>query len=240
MPVKRTLEPELLDSLPPGHPDALHNRRDLRLTNTLLGNHRWFARMLPPLVRPGEVALELGAGTGELAARLAARAVAVDGLDVWPAPPRWPEERTWHVSDLRTFGGYEPYPVVLGNLIFHQFSDAELRCLGAKLQPAARVIVASEPSRRRMSQLLYHVFGRLLGANHVSLHDAHVSIAAGFRNRELPQALGLGSEWHIRCATTVLGMYRMVAVRRPVRAGEPPPPPHAARPPRNQTGNRSA
>ena len=29
----------------------------------------------------------------------------------------------------------------------------------------------------------------LLGANHVSLHDAHVSIAAGFLGDELPRAL---------------------------------------------------
>jgi len=38
------LQAELLDSLPPDHPDALHNRRDLRLTNALMGNSRWFQR----------------------------------------------------------------------------------------------------------------------------------------------------------------------------------------------------
>jgi hypothetical protein len=60
----RTLQPELLDSLPSDHPDARHSRRDLRVINRLMGNHRWFARTLPPLVRAGEHALELGAGNG--------------------------------------------------------------------------------------------------------------------------------------------------------------------------------
>jgi len=53
----RILEPEILDSLPPDHPDALHNRRDLRLTNRLAGNFRWFARTLPRLVGPQQAAL---------------------------------------------------------------------------------------------------------------------------------------------------------------------------------------
>ena len=211
----RTHQPELLDSLPPQHPDALHNRRDLRLTNRLMGNHRWLARALPPRLRPGELVLELGAGTGELAGRLGAAGVSVDGLDLWPRPKNWPASRTWHAADLRTFTDFGRYAVVVGNLILHQFTDAELATLGRKLQQKARLIVACEPARRRLSQVLYRVLGPLFGANHVSLHDAHVSIAAGFCGQELPHALGLDAaawEWH--CATTALGAYHMVARRR--------------------------
>lgn len=211
----RLLEPEWLDSLPPDHPDAVHNRRDLRLTNWVLGNHRWIARTLRAHLRPGEIILEVGAGTGELGHRLAAAGHAVDGLDLWPRPPGWPEQRAWHVADLRAFGGYAHYPVVIGNLIFHQFSDEELAALGAVLRRSARVIVASEPHRRRISQVLYRTLGPLFGANRVSLHDAHVSIAAGFRGEDLPRALGLHPDaWDIRCEATLLGAYRMVAVAR--------------------------
>jgi len=212
----RTLQPELLDSLPPRHPDALHNRRDLRLTNRIMGNHRWFVRTLPPLLRPGEVALELGAGTGELGIRLAGRSVPVDGLDLWPRPEGWPEARAWHAADLRGFAGYENHAAVFGNLIFHQFTGDELAALGAKLRRHARVILACEPARRRRSQALYRVFAPLLGANHVSLHDAQVSIAAGFCRDELPRALGLNdTDWDCRCTTTALGACRMIAIRRP-------------------------
>lgn len=214
--MQRTLAPELLDSLPADHPDALHNRRDLRLTNFILGNQRWFARTLPRVLLPGERLLELGAGTGELALTLARRGFAVDALDLWPAPRDWPAERTWHVADLRAFDRYADYSVIAGNLIFHQFSADDLAALGARLRTHARVIVACEPARRRSSQLLFRTLAPLLGANHVSLHDAHVSIAAGFRGDELPRALGLDlPAWHVRISTTLLGISRLVAIRRP-------------------------
>ena len=213
--LQRTLQPELLDSLPPDHPDALHNRRDLRLTNGVMGSHRWIARHVPPLLRPGERVLEIGAGTGELGRKLARAGVAVDGLDLWPRPPDWPAERLWHRADLREFDGYGGYTVFIGNLIFHQFSDEELGKLGRALARTARVIVASEPARQRRSQVLFRSFAPLFRANHVSLHDAHVSIAAGFLGDELPRALGLRPEtWEIGCTVTTLGNYRMTAVRR--------------------------
>lgn len=213
--MQRLLQPELLDSLPTDHPAALHNRRDLRLTNQIAGNHRWLARTLAPRLQTGELALELGAGTGELGLRLHAAGMAVDGLDLWPRPVSWPAARAWHVADLRTFDGFEGYAAVCGNLIFHQFSDRDLAALGARLGPAVRVILACEPARRRLSQWLYRAIGPLLGANYVSLHDAHVSIAAGFRGHELARALGLDeAKWEVRQSTTWLGVYQLIAVRR--------------------------
>jgi hypothetical protein len=212
----RRLQPELLDSLPADHPDALHNRRDLRLTNRVLGSHRWLTRLLGRRLAAGVVALELGAGTGELGESLARRGVNTDGLDLWPRPARWPAARAWHVADLRAFAGFGAYAAVFGNLIFHQFTERELRTLGDRIRRTTRLIVACEPHRRRLSQVLYRALAPLCGANHVSLHDAHVSIAAGFRRDELPRALGLATdEWEISCTTTMLGSYRMLATRRP-------------------------
>jgi hypothetical protein len=211
----RTLTPELLDSLPPSHPDALHSRRDLRWINWAMGNHRWFARTLPPLLHRGESALELGAGTGELGLRLLARGVAVDGLDYCPRPARWPQARGWHVGDLRHFPHYAGYAAVCGNLILHHCTDAELAELGATLRRSVRLILVSEPTRSPRSQRLIALAGRALGASRVTLHDAHVSIAAGFVGDELPRLLGLDpAEWEISCSTTFLGACRMRARRR--------------------------
>jgi 2-polyprenyl-3-methyl-5-hydroxy-6-metoxy-1,4-benzoquinol methylase len=214
--MQRALQPELLDSLPPHHPDALHNRRDIRLTNRILGNFRWLERAVPPLIRPGERTLEIGAGTGELGHRLARRGVAVDGLDLWPRPGDWPADRAWHQEDLRRFDRYGDYDVILGNLIFHQFSEHDLAALGEKLRRRARVIVACEPQRRRTSQIFYRLLAPLFGANHVSLHDAHVSIAAGFCGNELSRSLGLeGGAWRIHARASPLGVHRLIAVRNP-------------------------
>ncbi len=213
--MQRQLQPELLDSLPADHPDALHNRRDLRLVNLVMGNHRWFDRTLPRTVRSEERVLEIGAGTGELGLRLAAHGHAVDGLDLWPRPANWPADCEWHRESLLTFVGYGRYQAVIGNLIFHQFSAPDLASLGGLLREGVRVIIACEPLRRKFSQTLYGVAAPLLGANHVSRHDGHVSIAAGFRDDELPQMLGLDStSWAWQCTATVLGAYRMIAVRR--------------------------
>ena len=189
--MRRTLEPEILDTLSPDDPAALHNRRDLRIINAFMGNHRWLERELRRRLRPGERVLEIGAGTGELGRRLAAAGIAADGLDLWPRPADWPAASAWHRADLREFEGYGGYDVVVANLILHQFSEAELSGLGRRLAGRPRLILASEPSRQRLSQFFCAALGPVLGANFVTRHDSRVSIDAGFLDAELPGALGL-------------------------------------------------
>jgi SAM-dependent methyltransferase len=214
--MSRALQPELLDTLPPGHPDAQHSRRDLRTINWLMGNHRWLTSALLR-GRPSSAAvLELGAGTGELGARINTHGVAIDGLDLGPRPAAWPDGGNWHQADLRDFQQYDSYPVVIGSLIFHHFSDHELRNLGRQLGAHARLILACEPARLRRSQRLIRVLGPLFRANRVTMHDAIVSIAAGFCADELPRLLGLdASTWQWSCVSGPFGAYRFAATRRP-------------------------
>ena len=212
--MNRALEPELLDSLPHDHPDAVHNRRDLRVINGFMRNRSWFERTLPALLRPGETVLEIGAGTGEMGIALNARGIPVDGLDLWPRPKGWPAGRQWHQADLKkTFPGYGAYGAVIGNLILHQFStEAELRAWARVIRRGRRASWSpASPQRRRLSQTMMAALGPLLGANHVTLHDARVSISAGFQGDELPLALGLADgSWDYSCTTTALGALRMV------------------------------
>jgi SAM-dependent methyltransferase len=211
----RKIRPEILDSLPPDHPDARASRRDLRLINRIMGNHRWIESVLPPFLRPGERVLELGAGDGELGRRLAARGIQVDGLDIGPRPDDWPPGRAWHRGNLREFDGYGKYAAVVGNLIFHHFDSGSLADLGRRLEPAVRIVVACEPSRSRLSQFLFGALGPVFGANRVTRHDGRVSIAAGFRGGDLARALGLDkASWNCKCRSTLLGAHRLVAIRR--------------------------
>ncbi len=212
--MERRLAPEILDLLPPGHSDAQHSRRDLRLTNRIMGNWRWFEQSLPTRLRPGESVLEIGAGTGELGRQLQGANLAVDGLDLWPRPSGWPDGRRWHQTRAEEFSEWERYPVVIGNLIFHQFDHETLLRLGTHLERHCRMILACEPLRRRSSQWLFAAAARVFGANHVTRHDARVSIAAGFRGDELPRLLGLTpSHWQWQVQPTALGAYRIIARR---------------------------
>jgi len=212
--MRRSLQPEILDTLAPDDPAALHNRRDLRIFNRVMGNPRWIERALLRQLQPGDRVLELGSGTGELGRRLQGAGVPVDGLDLWPRPPDWPAERAWHQSDLRTFAGFADYDVIVANLILHQFTEPELADLGRRLRLGPRLLLACEPRRHRLSRWLCAVFAPLVGANYVTRHDARVSIDAGFRSAELAQALGLaGPKWSLRCHTTFLGAYRLSALR---------------------------
>ena len=213
--VQRRLVPELLDSLPPDHPDALHSRRDLRVINRVMGNAPWFRAALAVRARPGERVLELGSGTGELADVLRPVAPLFDGIDRVPRPPAWPENARWHQTDIQAFTGWNDYPVVIGNLILHHFDDNALRTLGNAISPHARLLIFSEPTRKRLNQLIWNLAAPLGGANHVTRHDGRVSIAAGFLRDELPQTLGLDPAlWSWRITHSWLGAYRMIAERR--------------------------
>lgn len=211
----RTIQPELLDTLPPENPDALHSRRDLRVINRFMGNHRWLQRALKKNVRTGERILEIGAGTGDLALRLQRAGLAAEGLDLLPSPRDWPNTFGWHSADLKNFDRYAEFPVIIGNLVFHHLEDAELVELGARIRPGARLILACEPARSRVSQRLFRLFSPLFAPSHVTVHDAHVSIAGGFTGNELPVALGLSqTDWIVKCSVSLFGGYRMIATRR--------------------------
>lgn len=220
--MKRLVQPEILDSLPEGHPDAVANRRDLRLINAIMGNFRWFCRELPPLLRPDDRLLELGAGTGELGLSLypslRGKIAGYCGIDFWSRPASWPEEWEWEQANLLTFERYAQFTVILANLILHQFEAPDLRRLGNKIRDGRpRVILASEPARRRVHQHQL-IWLRPLGLHPVSRHDGHISIAAGFRGKELAELLGLAApDWQAASWTGLLGSHRTMAIRHESR-----------------------
>jgi hypothetical protein len=215
--MQRQVQPELLDQLAPNDPDAQHNRRDLRFFNAVMGNHRWIERVVNGHLRMGDRLLELGAGEGDLGLRLRkgwhTRRIPYAGLDLWPRPAQWPETWDWRREDIAAFPDYANYNVILGNLILHQFEDKVLEELGRRWREQARLLVFCEPARSRL-HLAQLPLAWAAGINHVSSHDARVSIIGGFRGRELPRLLGVDEPpWKISIRRTFLGAYRMVAVR---------------------------
>lgn len=213
--MKRTLTPELLDSLQADSPAAIHSRRDLVWFNRLLGADRWWARTLPALVahHPEKNGLEIGAGDGRLARRHA-----LDALDLCPAPPNWPSAQSWHQADVFSFGDWPRYPLIVANLFLHHFDTAQMKQLGQIWNDSAEIIVACEPRRVRIFQTGFALLCAVIRAHAVSRHDGRVSIEAGFRHDELPVLLGLDPDhWQWQISQHPLGTTRMIARRRDPR-----------------------
>lgn len=209
----RRVQPELLDSLPFHHPDAIRSRRDIRLINGLMGNFRWLRGQLSRQLRPGDRVLELGAGDGTLTRSLLSRRILrpdqLLALDLHPPPPDWPAAATWLQQDL--FAGPLPEAdIVIANLFLHHFEDSQLARLGELISPRTRLLLLSEPERRRRylwtGPLLRYVF-RL---NHVTVYDMRVSIRAGFRSSELIDSLQLQS-WRTQQSHSLFGAHRVIA-----------------------------
>ncbi len=209
------LTAEILDDLPPDHPDAISSRRDLRYFNATLGNWRWLRKEMPRRVQSGERVLEIGAGAGELGGAMRSRGLRWDGLDRVPRPAGWPSDATWHQGDVFDFDGWSDYDVVVGNLFFHHFESAQLAALGERLRRHSRLIVAADLRRGQMQCALFSIYARAIRANRVSLHDGTLSIRAGFRGNELGTGLQLHPHvWKTQLEPGSLFAYRWMAERR--------------------------
>ena len=212
----RTIEPELLDALADDHPDALASRRDLLKVNWIMGNHHWMLRTLKKERKPGERICEIGAGDGALSRKIVQNAICspteLHAVDLASQPKNWPQGATWHQGDL--FATQLPdCEILIANLFLHHFRPEQLAQLGARLSPVTRLILAAEPARYRIHQITGGVISRLLRMHYVTRYDMQVSIRAGFRCDELPQSLGLGSDWRFEGGCTMFGANRVVMRR---------------------------
>lgn len=201
--MRRSLAPEILDELAADDPAAIRSRRDLQRVNWWMGNAAWIAKSLREcLPAPPKRILELGGGDGTLMLQVARRLETswrkpvdlflLDRQDIVEGQTRdefarlgWsihvlPKELKHWMTNPREPGA----EVIIANLFLHHFSDEVLRSLFRSISQTASVFVACEPKRWWMSLCSVKLLW-LIGCNHVTRHDARVSIRAGFRDREL-------------------------------------------------------
>ena len=221
--MKRIVEPEILDSLPHTHPDALESRGDIRFLNSLMGSFAWVRQQLSRHADPGERIAELGAGDAGLIRYIAGRHPALanqwTGLDLAPPPPDGlPAGARWVQGDF--FAQQEAgrvlqqSQVIVANLILHHFQDDQLVALSRQFK-SARVLIISEPARHTIHHWKGRLVDAILGFNYVTMYDMGCSIRAGFRTGELPGLLGLDpTAWDIWESHSFFGACRLLAVRR--------------------------
>lgn len=202
--MRRTLVPELLDELPHDDPRAIRSRGDLRRINWIMLQAPIMAdllrRHLPPGAGPEARLVEIGAGDGTPALRLARRLASelprahLVLLDI--APTARPEmldgirDAGWSVEvvtadavDWLERAG-APSDAVLCNLFLHHFEGEALDRLMAAIARRAYLLAATEPRRDLPSLVAARLTG-LIGANDVTRHDAPASVRAGFAADEL-------------------------------------------------------
>lgn len=234
--MKRLVQPELLDTLPPDDPRAIHSRRDLRRVNWWMGNPGIMARALLDCSQqlPKQIT-ELGAGdgnfllqvvrkfrTGKTFSRsdtLPAKALLLDQQKNVSAKTRRAfAEAGWRaetiVADVFDWSqdGCAKH-VVIANLFLHHFENERLAELLGKISLNAKLFVAIEPRR-----LAWPAFvGKLLwfiGCNEVTRHDAVVSIRAGFFGNELSVLWPDKTNWQLTERRAGLFSHLFIARRK--------------------------
>ncbi len=230
--MERCVEPELLDALPAHDPQAVGSRRDLVKVNASMGNARIMARALGRAVEKCEARriAEIGAGDGQFGLNVARRLgrsfcgtsiVAVDRANAARSQIRDAlQQLGWNVEfvaadvfDWVQQPVVRPWNAIVANLFLHHFSKPQLTELFREVAERTQVFIAVEPRRSgfclQFSRLLW-----LLGCNHVTRHDAPVSVRAGFAGQELSQLWPTGEGWLLEERSAGLFSHLFVARRR--------------------------
>jgi hypothetical protein len=194
--MKRVVQPEILDELPPDDPCAMRSRRDLRRVNAWMGNHSIMAGTLKDIsIGVPRQITELGCGDGDFLLQVARMTnwqnVDATLLDLqqnvsaetlagfsklgWRAKAVVADVLDWPQSTVEA---------VVANLFLHHFEDGELKELLRIIAARAKLFIAVEPERLHFSFACAQML-RLIGCGKVTRHDAEKSIAAGFVHTEI-------------------------------------------------------
>ena len=214
--MERDVQPELLDELPADDPRAIQSRKDLRKINAWMGHAGTVSRLLSGALgnRPPQSIVELGSGDGTLLLKLAkrfasrwkpSRVVLVDRQPAVTAATRnafaslgWPVE----FAEMDVFEWLErstaaSTDVTLATLFLHHFVDRDLQTLLHRIAAHTRVFVACEPRRSGLALAATRLLP-VIGCNHVTRHDARISVRAGFSGRELSRLWPSGELWQLQ------------------------------------------
>ncbi len=177
-----------------------------------MGHGGVVTRALRAAPAPPRLIVELGAGDGTFLLRLArrlrlqagVRATLVDRRPAVSADTRKGFEAAGWAIDVCETDVFEwlcrarpeTADATIANLFLHHFREGELaHMLNLAAQQTTRFI-ACEPRRSRMGLAGVPLLA-LIGCNDVTLHDADLSVRAGFRDRELGALWPAHPEWTV-------------------------------------------
>jgi hypothetical protein len=225
---RRQIQPEILDELAVGDLRAIHSRRDLQKINSFMGHAGMVARALRAAPTPLRFLVELGAGDGTFLLSVARRLTHQGGVhallvDRRPSVSASTRERFkaagWAIdiceSDVFEWlcrPRAEIADVTVANLFLHHFHEGELANLLNLAAQQTRRFIAAEPRRSRTALAGTRLLP-LIGCNDVTMHDAGVSVRAGFRDREISAMWPPDGGWQLSEKPRRLFTHAFVAVR---------------------------
>ena len=182
----RVIVPELLDDAT--DEEAAENLADLVRINRWIGGHRILLRHLRRFVAPTDrfTLLDVGAASGDMARvvqREFPRAVVVS-LDHQARNLR-------AAPGLKVVGDAFALPVkrvdfVHASLFLHHFTDGQVvELLRSMRECAERAVIVQDLERRAVARHFLRTTRWLFRWNRLTVHDGAISVAAGFRRREL-------------------------------------------------------
>jgi SAM-dependent methyltransferase len=189
----RSTDPELLDAVLPTA-EVRRSLADLRLVNRRLSPRRALLDAVAPHLPPGGRLLDVGCGSGDVAAYLCerlGRPLAAVGVDLKPLHlADAPRAIARVAADVRRLPFADrSFDVVTASLFLHHFDSPEPgRLLRELARVARRAVVVSDLRRARVPFLFGLAAFPLLFRSPVSVHDGLVSIRRGFREAELRTA----------------------------------------------------
>ncbi|MBI3849354.1 MAG: methyltransferase domain-containing protein [Verrucomicrobia bacterium] len=229
--MKRIVEPELLDELPPDDPRAVRSRKDLQRVNRLMRHAEIIAQQLLNTEANANCGrlVELGAGDGTLLLSVAQRLsphrpradvilvdqqslVGKETRDAFHALDWELEVVKADVFDWLRSGTSDRHEAIVANLFLHHFSDKQLSELLRRAAANTKLFVACEPRRTLLPWTVSHLLG-LIGCNAVTRHDAVISVRAGFTGNELSTLWPDEAKWKLSEGATGLFSHLFAASR---------------------------
>ncbi len=211
---RRVIQPELLDSLPPAR--ARTSLADLVRLNRMFGGYSALGHLLRdagvPRTEPFSL-LDIGAASGDMGAEIRrfnphAHVMSTDLLHshLTGDGPRVAADAFQLPFRPNAFD------YAFSSLFLHHFSDDHvIELLAAMNRVARRGVLAVDLHRRWLPYWFTPVTEHILGWDPVTVHDAGLSVAAGFRPDELHQLASRAGLENVRVRSRGLS-YRLTLI----------------------------
>ncbi|WP_432410623.1 methyltransferase domain-containing protein [Rasiella sp. SM2506] len=201
----RSKQEEILDNFELHGPEMEIMLNDLKTVNKILGGQQVTLKGIKNLLqfiskKECITIVDIGCGDGEMLRKVAQfgeanmykfNLIGIDGnehiIKIAKAKSKAYPNISFHVKDIFSEGPIlAEYDIVLCTLFLHHFKNEGIIAILNKLSAEANVgVVVNDLHRSRIAFWLFRLFSSIFINSKIARHDGLVSVARGFKHREL-------------------------------------------------------